>query len=99
MAALYAKGYKKIRLKNSWGNKDSYKGVNAVFETPNGYEFELQFHTKASLAAKEKAHKLYEEQRKFLEGSPEFEHYREQQKEIFRDVPAPNNIGQIKEFP
>ena len=39
--------------------------------TKEGYNFELQFHTKESLEAKELAHKLYEKQR--LPETPEKE--------------------------
>ena len=63
LETLAKKGYGKVRLKNNWNTKGSYQGINAAFKTPRGYEFELQFHTKASLDAKESTHKLYEEAR------------------------------------
>lgn len=57
-------GYKELRVKNTL--KDigvPYRGVNTLYETPDGYIFELQFHTPESLQCKEVNHKLYEEAR------------------------------------
>ncbi len=57
--------YKLLRVKNSWTNKNmAYKGVNCVFQSPNGEKFEVQFHTPESFSMKQnELHKMYEEQR------------------------------------
>ncbi len=64
--ALEKKGYKVVKVKNSWQDyspERAYRGVNCVFESPNGTRFELQFHTPESLVGKEVQHGQYEEQR------------------------------------
>nr|DAF41100.1 MAG TPA: minor capsid protein [Caudoviricetes sp.] len=63
---LKDKGYKTVKVKNTWLNKRSaYKGVNCVFESPEGQKFEVQFHTPESFNLKNgEMHKLYEEARK-----------------------------------
>ena len=40
-----------------------YRGINTLVRAPDGYVFELQYHTPQSLEIKEINHKLYEEQR------------------------------------
>lgn len=57
-------GYDFVKVKNTLGDATApYRGVNTKIKTPDGYEFELQFHTAESLEVKEVNHKLYEEQR------------------------------------
>lgn len=61
---LTTSGYKFLKLKNTWLDSVSkYKGVNAQLLTPEGYVFELQFHTQQSFEVKEEMHKFYEEWR------------------------------------
>lgn len=65
--ALEEKGYKTVKVKNTWDSysiQNAYRGVNCVFESPTGTRFELQFHTPESLVGKEVQHPQYEEQRK-----------------------------------
>jgi SPP1 gp7 family putative phage head morphogenesis protein len=78
MRSLEAAGIRTVKVKNYWGG-DGYQGINGVFETPSGTRFELQFHTRASLAAKDPSHKLYEDQRVL---SPDSAEYRRLQREI-----------------
>jgi hypothetical protein len=61
---LEARGFKFIegKDKNYWSG-NIYKGFNARVQTPGGYNFELQFHTPESLAAKDPGHLLYERYR------------------------------------
>ena len=67
--ALEKAGYTVVKVKNTLGDAASaYRGVNTQFETPDGFKFELQFHTKQSLDVKERNHALYEEER--LEDTP-----------------------------
>ena len=64
ISELEEKGYKMVRCKNTLQYDNvSYRGINCVLEDPNGYKFELQFHTPQSLKIKEINHKLYEEAR------------------------------------
>jgi hypothetical protein len=70
---------------------------HAAFETPSGYEFELQFHPQASFEAKGTAtHSIYEKQEKYLEGSDEYLELKQQQAEIFKTVPIPPGAKDIK---
>ena len=65
-AELEAKGYKCVKVKNTWDTYSEdkpYRGLNTVFENPDGVRFELQFHTPESLFRKEFQNGLYEEQR------------------------------------
>lgn len=59
---LKEKGYNVSGVKNYWLEPTSaYKGINTNIITPDGYEFELQFHTEHSLEIKEEMHSVYEE--------------------------------------
>lgn len=67
-ASMEAKGYTEVRCKNfyemySKGTADQ-KAVQCVYADKSGFRFEFQFHTAASLGAKELNHPLYEQQRK-----------------------------------
>ena len=53
IASLEEYGFTKLRVKNYWGPGDGYQGINAVFVSPKGLPFELQFHTPESYAMKE----------------------------------------------
>lgn len=63
-SSLEGLGYKFVRVKNTLKDKSAvYRGVNTQVKTPDGYTFEIQFHTPQSLAIKEKNHVLYEQAR------------------------------------
>lgn len=58
-------GYNISRVKNSLPDTSApYRGVNVIVTTPDGFNFELQFHTPESFKVKNKTHQLYEEWRK-----------------------------------
>ena len=63
--SLESKGYTEVRCKNFYqgyeDGKQCQKAVQCVYENPDGYKFELQFHTANSQGAKELNHPLYEE--------------------------------------
>ena len=62
---LEKSGYAMIEIENTiWDKTAPYRGINTLVQNPDGYTFELQFHTPQSLEIKEINHKLYEEQRK-----------------------------------
>lgn len=93
---LENKGYNIIEINNTFSILNTaYKGINTLVKNPNGYIFELQFHTYQSLQIKEKNHKLYEKTR--LESTP-----REEKKKLIKKmienskkVIAPNKIDKI----
>lgn len=66
---IEADGYTIQSFRNSWVSPDGtvaepYRGINETWRSPEGYSFEIQFHTSASYAMKDFNHKLYEEWRK-----------------------------------
>lgn len=96
--ALEDKGYNIVRVKNTFNQPVSYKGINAVLENPNGYKFEFQFHTESSLKIKELNHKLYEEQRLDSTSLKRKEELAEKMKENSSKIEIPKNIETIKNF-
>jgi hypothetical protein len=59
LSTLRADG-SRVTTWNYWQSKDPYSGVNAMIQDPRGFNYEIQFHTKASLAAKKKNEPLYQ---------------------------------------
>jgi hypothetical protein len=53
-------GYQFERVKNFWRKGDDYQGINGKVRHPDGFKFEMQFHTKSSFDTKEKTHPLRE---------------------------------------
>jgi len=102
MKALEEKGYKPIKVKNTWesfSHDNPYRGVNCVFESPDGTKFELQFHTAESLVGKEVQHGWYEEAR-----TPGVDPKRKAELEDrmynnMASMTAPKDIGRIKNYP
>ena len=96
---LEAKGYKIVRVKNTLGDASKpYRGLNTVVEAPNGYKFELQFHTPESLDVKERAHVLYEEQRKDSTSAADKLRLDKEMRELSADLPNVKNIDSIKSY-
>lgn len=53
-------GFEEVKLKNLWSD-EQYKGTNSQWRRPEtGLRIEVQFHTSASLEAKELTHQAYE---------------------------------------
>ncbi len=59
LSTLRADG-SRVTTWNYWQSKDPYSGVNAMIQDPRGFNYEIQFHTKASLVAKKKNEPLYQ---------------------------------------
>ena len=94
---LNGKGYTFKKLWNAWVKSDgSYKGINSTFTTKNKFDFELQFHTDQSFAAKQKTHHDYEKFR--LPTTPESEKAMliDRMKKAYDDVTIPQNIEDIQ---
>ena len=88
---LISQGYTEIKFQNTWG-QEGYQGINAAYRTPEGFVFELQFHTSASHNAKEYGtHALYEQQRLLdpIADRQAFRILEAQQNAIFATVPTP----------
>jgi hypothetical protein len=57
---LEVAGFTQVERRNTWSS-EQYKGINTRWREPNsGVIFEVQFHTEASLEAKELTHGAYE---------------------------------------
>jgi hypothetical protein len=68
---LEAAGFVQVERRNTW-RSDQYKGINTRWREPDsGVIFEVQFHTQASLEAKELTHEAYECIRSINDESPE----------------------------
>lgn len=95
---LEAKGYKLVRVRNSWKTftkNAPYRGVNTGFVSPDGIMFELQFHTAESLVTKEAEHPLYEICRNPNTTEKEKEALSEERYQMFAGMTEPDNIEKI----
>mgnify|MGYP002791419185 CR=1 FL=1 len=96
--AMKAKGYKVVRVRNTWLDKRSaYKGVNCIFQAPSGQKFEIQFHTPESFQVKDgPMHKLYEEARKDTTTPERRAELNKKMFELSAQLEVPVNIDRIK---
>jgi hypothetical protein len=96
---LTNQGFEQDTRKNSWA-EEQYKGINSQWIEPeSGQRFEVQFHTRISLEAKELTHKAYERLRT---GQPnEFEKMvlKAFQAKVTGDVPVPPGAADIPDYP
>jgi hypothetical protein len=92
-------GFEQDTRKNSW-TEEQYKGINSQWIEPeSGQRFEVQFHTRISLEAKELTHKAYERLRA---GQPdEFEKMvlKAFQAKVTGEVPIPPGAAEIPDYP
>lgn len=100
-AALESRGYVWVKVKNTLGDETAqYRGVNTKLKTPDGYTFEIQFHTEESFAVNKATHELYEEQRLLDTSTPEgekrFEELASIMTEMSSGITTPPNIEQVK---
>jgi hypothetical protein len=99
---LKSQGFELDRIKNTWGS-EQYKGINTQWLEPrSGVRFEVQFHTQASLEAKELTHEAYERIRSITERTPETEREAEEL-EVFQSkanaqVPIPPDVSVIEDY-
>jgi hypothetical protein len=92
-------GFELIERRNSW-DKDQYKGINSRWLVPvNSQMFELQFHTQASLDAKEETHWAYEKLRVGVPTSAEQHELEDYQKRITARIPVPPGAQDIPDYP
>jgi hypothetical protein len=99
---LKAQGFELDRLKNTW-DSEQYKGTNTQWLEPrSGVRFEVQFHTSASLEAKELTHEAYERIRSITEHTPETERESAEleafQSEVNVRVPIPADVHSIEDY-
>jgi hypothetical protein len=100
---LGANGFTQLERRNTWDD-DQYKGINSRWrESESGVMFEVQFHTQASLEAKELTHKAYERIRSITDQTPEADRETAELKEFQRRVnsmiPIPPGVADIDDYP
>jgi hypothetical protein len=92
-------GFRPVERENSW-EKEQYKGINSRWRAPeNGQLFEVQFHTQASLDAKEETHWAYEKLRVGVPTRAEQRELKDFQKQITARVPIPQGVTDIPDYP
>jgi hypothetical protein len=99
---LKSQGFELDRLKNTW-TSEQYRGINMQWMEPrSGVRFEVQFHTQASLEAKELTHEAYERIRSITERTPETEREAEEleafQSKANAQVPIPPDVRVIEDY-
>lgn len=93
------KGYNIIRVKNTFVDGVTYKGINTLVQTKSGDIFELQFHTPESIKVKEDdLHKIYEKQRLLDKDKDKkkWDSLTEEMIKISNTIPIPKNVERIK---
>lgn len=88
---LGASGFHPQETKNFWGNGDDYDGFHAIMRGPDGAAVELQFHTEASLAAKNKLHPLFEQFRDSHDAKERYQLW-QKMKAITAKTPEPQGV-------
>jgi hypothetical protein len=92
-------GFERVDRRGTW-DSENYKAVNSRWRVPgSGQVFEVQFHTQASLDAKEETHSAYEKLRD--PGTPRDEQDRlaEYQRKVNSRVPPPPGAREIPDYP
>ena len=97
---LEQKGYSETRCKNYFDlyrkGKVKHKSIQSVFSDPDGYSFEIQFHTPSSQLAKDKKIQLYEERRKPGIKPDRARYLEEQMVVLAKNVSTPSGVYKIK---
>ena len=95
---LEDQGFIQVERRNTWDD-DQYKGINSRWREPkSGVLFEVQFHTQASLEAKELTHQAYERVRSTAHDD-ERVILKEFQRRVNSVIPIPPGAGEIEDYP
>jgi hypothetical protein len=100
---LETAGFTQVERRNTW-TSDQYKGINTQWLEPrSGVRFEVQFHTQASLEAKELTHQAYERIRTVTESTPSTERETAELR-LFQHransvIPIPPGVSDIDDYP
>ena len=96
-ARLENTGFGRFDRRNSW-DQDEYKGVNSRWRIPGTNRmFEVQFHTQASLDAKEETHWAYERIRCSVDDA-EVAQLHAYQRAVTSKVPVPSDSRDIADY-
>jgi hypothetical protein len=92
-------GFVPVDRRNSWEQAE-YKGINSRWRVPaSGQLLEVQFHTEASLTAKEETHDAYKQLRTLSEDDAEVSRLNAYQREVTAKVPIPPGALDIPDYP
>jgi hypothetical protein len=92
-------GFERYDLRNSWEQAE-YKGINSRWQvSESGQIFEVQFHTQASLDAKEETHWAYKRLRSLPEDEGEVRELHAYQREVTSKVAIPPGALGIPDYP
>ena len=99
---LQAAGFTQVERRNTWSS-EQYKGINTRWREPDsGVIFEVQFHTQASLEAKELTHEAYEHIRSANDETAETIREATELKKFQRDVtdrvPIPPGVMEYEDY-
>jgi len=95
ISALAKKGHN-ASVTNYWTSGDPYKGINVMVDHPDGFFYEIQFHTPSSYRLKNKLTPLYEKYRDEKNVKKRQEIYDEMLK-LSKGVSIPKEIGKFGE--
>ena len=97
---LESKGYSETRCKNYFekykNGEVQHKAVQTNYKNQNGFEFEIQFQTPSSQAAKELKLPLYEERRQTGNSDLRNAELEREMHDLAEKVPYPSRISKIK---
>jgi hypothetical protein len=97
-ARLEAAGFERLDRQNSW-DETQYKGINSRWREPESkLLFEVQFHTQASLDAKELTHKAYERLRGSAAPDDERAELEAFQSVVSAKIPIPPGASEIENY-
>ena len=92
-------GLEEVKLKNLWSD-EQYKGINSQWRrSETGLRIEVQFHTPASLEAKELTHKAYERIRSTDTSPTERNELEAFQRRVNALLDTPPGTTEIPDFP
>ena len=99
---LEAVGFTQVERRNTWSS-EQYKGINTRWREPDsGVIFEVQFHTQASLEAKELTHEAYEGIRSLdgnsAESVREVTELKKFQRQVNAKVPIPPGVMEYEDY-
>jgi hypothetical protein len=98
IARLKDRGFMLDKLKNSWCD-DQYKGINSQWiEHGTGQRFEVQFHTRISLEAKQLTHDAYARLRTLQTDKFEEMVLEAFQRRVSTEVPIPSGAAEIPDY-
>jgi phage putative head morphogenesis protein, SPP1 gp7 family len=95
---LKAKGYNEIVMKNYWLNSNNpYNGINTNLLSPEGFLFEIQYHTPESFTLKNGLlHELYEKARILDEDSTEYAKLQDEMFKLSDALVKPKDLDKIR---